>query len=96
MSIEPNLEAIVRALHGKPSGGQYITKCCAHHDEHASLSLGKPNGKIVFKCHAGCRDPRPVKIGARASAWRAEEIRALIETLRQHAAHGTVPGACPT
>jgi len=47
----------VSLLHGKRQGadGQYIAKCPAHDDTHASLSIGSDeNGNTLLCCHAGC------------------------------------------
>ena len=39
----------------KAAGEGFVCKCPAHEDKHASLSLkNTPEGKLLFKCHAGC------------------------------------------
>ena len=51
---EPSLDTIVRELRGTRAGDNWNCRCPAHYDQHASLSVGQPNGKILLKCHAGC------------------------------------------
>lgn len=50
-------EDIAKALgNGRESkvADGWITRCPAHDDGKASLSIRSPHGKILFKCHAGC------------------------------------------
>lgn len=38
-----------------PTNGPWMAKCPAHRDRTASLHLTeKPDGRIIFHCHAGC------------------------------------------
>jgi len=49
------LEEIALALGGKrSSNGNWICHCPAHDDRDASLSLKEENGKLLWKCFAGC------------------------------------------
>jgi hypothetical protein len=54
LSGDAQLDAIVRALDARKSGEGYAAKCPAHKDRDPSLSISKPNGKVLLKCHAGC------------------------------------------
>jgi P4 family phage/plasmid primase-like protien len=38
----------------KASAGGWVCRCPAHDDTHNSLSIKDVDGKLVFKCHAGC------------------------------------------
>ncbi len=50
-----NVQEIVAALNGKPTGeNSWLCHCPAHDDAKASLSITQNNGKILFKCHTGC------------------------------------------
>jgi hypothetical protein len=49
-----DIKEIAETLHGKESGEGYLCQCPAHDDARASLSVSKPNGKILVRCHAGC------------------------------------------
>lgn len=56
----PDLDKIVRLLGGgKKTGGGYSCKCPAHDDKHSSLSITVKDGRLLWKCHAGC-DQRAV------------------------------------
>ena len=78
--MKPDFDAILRVLDARKSGAQYAAKCPAHDDGHASLSLGKPNGKIVFKCHAGCtQDEIIVALRARG-LWPNESRKQIVAT----------------
>jgi len=53
----------------KKSGDGYVASCPAHDDNRPSLSLTEKDGKLLFRCHAGC---------AQAEVWRAlKELGAL-------------------
>lgn len=40
----------------KQSGDGWSTRCSAHEDRHASLSIGEgKDGRVLVKCHAGCK-----------------------------------------
>lgn len=57
----PDAERIARALgSAKPTGGGWSCRCPAHEDKHASLSLGVKDGRLLWRCHAGC-DQRSVQ-----------------------------------
>ena len=49
------LRELLPRLSGVRKGWQgYAAKCPAHEDRVQSLSLTETNGRILFKCHAGC------------------------------------------
>jgi hypothetical protein len=59
--ISPSLAQIAAALgHAKKSGDGYMCSCPCHDDKHASLHITERNGKLLFKCHAGCGQPELV------------------------------------
>jgi hypothetical protein len=74
----PDFDAIVRALDARKSGAQYAAKCPAHDDAKASLSLGKPNGKLVFKCHAGCSQDDIVAALRAGGLWPNESGKQIV------------------
>jgi hypothetical protein len=55
MSSE-TLHAFLRHLStAKPSGGQWLARCPAHDDRHASLAVREgDDGRVLVHCHAGC------------------------------------------
>jgi hypothetical protein len=51
----PSLSQIAHALgHAKKSGSGLVCSCPCHDDQHASLSITERDGKLLFKCYAGC------------------------------------------
>lgn len=49
------LDAILERIGGKKSGAGWIGRCPAHHDRHASLSVGQgKDSRVLIHCHAGC------------------------------------------
>jgi len=50
-----NVQEIVSALNGKQTGsGSWLCHCPSHDDKDPSLSISQKDGKILFKCFAGC------------------------------------------
>ncbi len=47
-------EALLNTLDARKSGDGFIARCPAHEDRTPSLSISKPNGRILLHCHAGC------------------------------------------
>jgi len=41
-------------LGGRREGNYYKAHCPAHDDKESSLAISEKNGKVLFKCHAGC------------------------------------------
>ncbi len=69
-------EDIARALgNGKESkvADGWITRCPAHDDGKASLSIRSPHGKILFKCHAGCSQQEVMKALQDMDLWPKKE-----------------------
>lgn len=51
----PDAEAIARSLGGaKRTATGWSCKCPAHEDGHNSLSLSVRDGRLLWRCHAGC------------------------------------------
>lgn len=69
-------EDIAKALgNGKESkvADGWITRCPAHDDGKASLSIRSPHGKILFKCHAGCSQQEVMKALQEQDLWPKKE-----------------------
>jgi len=69
-------EDIAKALgNGKESkvADGWITRCPAHDDGKASLSIRSPHGKILFKCHAGCTQQEVMKALQEQDLWPKKE-----------------------
>ena len=49
------LPEIVQALDARRCGQGHIARCPAHDDRSPSLSISEKNGRVLFHCHAGCR-----------------------------------------
>jgi 5S rRNA maturation endonuclease (ribonuclease M5) len=47
-------EEIARSLGGRKAGDGWLVKCVSHDDAHASLSITTRDGKLLWKCQAGC------------------------------------------
>jgi hypothetical protein len=48
-------QKILERLEGVAGTGPWMAKCPAHHDRTASLHVTeKPDGRVIFHCHAGC------------------------------------------
>ncbi|MDA1311286.1 MAG: toprim domain-containing protein [Proteobacteria bacterium] len=48
-------ESIAKGLSGHKSGAGWMVRCPAHHDREPSLSITTGgDGKVLFRCHAGC------------------------------------------
>lgn len=67
-----SIEDIARALgNGKESkvGDGWVTTCPAHDDRKASLSVRSPHGKILVKCHAGCKQDDIIQCLIERDLW---------------------------
>jgi hypothetical protein len=74
-----DLERIARSLGGKPIGsGGWSCRCPAHDDRHNSLSLSVRDGRLLWRCHAGC---------GQADVQAALEREKLILPARERPAH---------
>lgn len=63
-------EAIAQALHGKRAGSGYMVQCVAHEDRTPSLSISdSSDGKVLVKCHAGCRQADVIAELRRRGLW---------------------------
>ena len=76
MSIGPQLDVIVQGLKARPlSTGSYSAQCPCHDDKSPSLSISKPNGKILFHCHAGCAQDDVISALQDRGLWPKAERR---------------------
>jgi len=50
-----NAETIARALGGRKVGQGWTARCPAHDDREPSLSIHDADGKVLVRCHAGCK-----------------------------------------
>ncbi len=63
-------EAIAEALGGRRTGAGWMACCPAHPDTHPSLSINElPNGKILVRCHAGCKQATVIDALRRRGLW---------------------------
>jgi len=61
--VSPALGRILNKLQGvRKSGTGYTARCPAHDDKRNSLSVLESDGKVLFKCFAGCRTEDIVKV----------------------------------
>lgn len=49
-----NARELTKALNGRWSGNAGTASCPAHTDKRPSLGITERDGKVLFKCHAGC------------------------------------------
>jgi hypothetical protein len=63
-------DAIAKALGGRKIGAGWVARCPAQDDREPSLSIttGK-DGKMLFRCHAGCDQARVVEILRSRGLW---------------------------
>lgn len=45
---------IAKALKGRRAGAGWVAPCPAHEDHNPSFSISEKDGRVLFKCHAGC------------------------------------------
>lgn len=45
---------LAERLNGRREGNYYKAHCPAHDDKEASLAISEREGKVLFRCHAGC------------------------------------------
>jgi hypothetical protein len=68
-----NAEGLARALGGRHSGGQWHARCPAHDDRTPSLSFcDADDGRVLFYCHAGCRQAEVIAALRRLDLWEGE------------------------
>jgi hypothetical protein len=73
-------EIIAAALGGHRTGVAWMARRSVHDDCESSLSIRGTTKKSTW--WRGAKDgrfPKPVKLGLKTTAWRVEDIRALIE-----------------
>jgi putative DNA primase/helicase len=53
---------VASALHGSRSGTGWVARCPCHSDDNPSLSIAEgSDGRVLLKCHAGCRQDELVE-----------------------------------
>jgi putative DNA primase/helicase len=63
-------ESIARALKGKRVGRGFTALCPSHDDRSPSLSITEgENGRILFKCHAGCTQQQVLEALRQLELW---------------------------
>lgn len=60
---------IAKALKGKPAGKGWIACCPAHDDSSPSFSIGEIDGRVLVKCHTGCRQDDVLAALTRRGLW---------------------------
>ena len=75
-------ETIAKALGGRKAGAGWMARCPAHDDRKPSLSVatGK-NGKVLFRCHAGCDQARVIDVLRSRGLWEPRDRHSI----RSHA-----------
>jgi putative DNA primase/helicase len=65
------INEIVRALGGRPSGSGWMAKCPSHDDQNPSLSINSgSNGRVLVHCHAGCTQSDVIAALRDRGVWR--------------------------
>lgn len=62
-------QEIASALGGRRSGSGWVARCPAHEDRSPSLSISEFNGKVLFKCHAGCAQSSVIEALKHQGLW---------------------------
>ena len=69
-------EVIARALGGRKAGAAWIARCPAHDDRTPSLSIrDTDDGKVLVRCHAGCRQEQVVLVLRSRGLWTSDGPR---------------------
>jgi putative DNA primase/helicase len=66
---------MVRALSGEWHGVNGMARCPAHHDQVPSLSVVERNGKVLFRCHAGCSQTAVIAALRERGLWGPGRLR---------------------
>ena len=77
-------EQIIRALGGQWHGTSGTARCPAHRDRVPSLSVADDVGKVLFHCHAGCKQKAVVSALCKLGLWPVKGARTAVR--RQPAA----------
>lgn len=79
-------QSIASALHGKKAASGWIAKCPAHDDNSPSLSLSEHDGRILFKCHAGCSQESVLLVLQGQGLWPQKKVTSeeLYKTVEEY------------
>jgi hypothetical protein len=73
---------IARALKGRKQGRGWMARCPAHNDCDPSLSINAGvDGKVLFKCHAGCPQDQVLAILRDRGLWNSCDDRPHLQTV---------------
>lgn len=63
LGVDMSIHKVLELVNGNSSGGfgSFVGHCPIHGDKKKSLSIKDENGKILVKCHAGCRQEDLIK-----------------------------------
>src|SRR6266567_6874459 len=75
MSVNTPAEQIIRALGGEWRGTSGTARCPAHRDRVPSLSVTDAAGKVLFHCHAGCKQKAVVSALCKLGLWPVKGAR---------------------
>jgi putative DNA primase/helicase len=64
---------IIHALRGKWHGGYGTARCPAHDDRTPSLSVRDGDGRVLVKCHSGCRQEHVIASLTRLGFWHGRD-----------------------
>jgi putative DNA primase/helicase len=70
ISIESNLQRILKVLHARTSGAGWAARCPAHDDLNPSLSIAFRDGRVLLHCHAGCTQESVIDALCDRGLWR--------------------------
>ena len=70
MSSKTEAGGIAGALGGRKIGRGWMARCPAHDDRKPSLSIRDENGKVLFHCHAGCRQEQVIAALRARGLWQ--------------------------
>lgn len=68
-------EHIALTLGGHPCKGGWMARCPAHEDHDPSCSITEVAGKVLVRCHAGCRQEDVVAALRERGLWPEPQIR---------------------
>src|SRR6266516_4645583 len=78
MSVNTPAEQIIRALGGEWRGTSGTARCPAHRDRVPSLSVTDAVGKVLFHCHAGCKQKAVVSALCKLGLWPVKGARTAV------------------
>lgn len=76
-------ERIADALGGRKTGNGWSARCPAHQDGTPSLVINVLDGKVLFKCHAGCTQEAVLNALKIRGLWATPEEESILEQTGQ-------------